>query len=62
MDKGRAIAQAVSRRLPNAVARVRAQERLAFMEDKLALEKVFLANFQSTKRSIFTIYHPRLAR
>jgi hypothetical protein len=59
---GRAIAQAVSRCLPTAAARVRARVwKVGFMVDKVALGQVFSEYFgfpcqyHSTKFSIITI-------
>jgi hypothetical protein len=68
---GRAIAQAVSRWLPTAAARVRAQVRscVRFVVNKVALGQVFSsisvspANSYSTECSIFIIiYHPGLVQ
>jgi hypothetical protein len=67
---GRAIAQAVSRRLPTAAARV--QTRVGtwdFVMDKVPLGQVFSENFGFPRQSTFhhalhnhLHYHPRLAQ
>jgi hypothetical protein len=61
---GRAIAQAVSYRLPTAAARVRAQvNHVGFVIDKVALGQVSPANSHSTECSTFIIiHHPGLVQ
>jgi hypothetical protein len=58
--KGRVIAQAVSRWLPTAAARVRARSiQVEFVVDKLALRQVFSEYFGFPSQSLFhQILHP----
>jgi hypothetical protein len=69
MAEGRAIAQAVSRWLPTAAARVRARVwQVGFVVDKMALGQIFSeyfgfpTNLHSTKFSIITITRGRYDR
>jgi hypothetical protein len=66
--EGRAIAQPVSRRLPTAAARVRAQVRWGFWWTKWHWGRfspstsVSPVNFHSTDYSTLIIYHPALVQ